>query len=107
MLKAQNYCIEGLPSYMRKIRLSSVPKRNESIPWREFGAEGILLDPGSGDYFRVNEMGLTIWKHVDGRKTIEEIVEELAAHFDADDDELTKDTAEFIEDLFHKGLISF
>jgi hypothetical protein len=91
---------------MRKIRLGSIPKRNENIRWREFGTEGILLDPGSGDYAEVNEVGITIWKHIDGQKTVEEIIEELLAHFDADDVALSEDTAEFMEELIGKGLLS-
>ncbi len=90
---------------MQKIRLNRVPKRKETISWREFGADGILLDPRSGDYFEINEVGLMIWKHIDGQKTIEQIIEELADHFDADGEDLVKDTAEFIEDLISKGII--
>ncbi len=91
---------------MPKIRLNSIPKRNANISWREFGIDGILFDPASGDYFEINEVGLTIWKLVDGQKAIEQIIEELTDHFDADDEDLTKDTAEFVEDLISKRLIS-
>jgi hypothetical protein len=91
---------------MQKIQLRSIPKRNENIRWREFGTEGILLDPGSGDYAEINEVGIAIWKHIDGQKTVEEIIEELLAHFDADDASLSEDTAEFMEELISRGLLS-
>ncbi len=91
---------------MQKILLKSIPKRNEIIRWREFGADGILLNPSSGAYFEISETAMIIWSHVDGRKTIEEIIRELATHFDADAEDLTGDTTEFIEDLMSKGLIS-
>jgi hypothetical protein len=89
---------------MQKIRLNGIPKRKEGISWREFGTEAILLDPRSGDYFEINEAGLLIWKYVDGQRTIGQIIEELAGYFD--DDDLAKDTIEFIEDLIGKGIIS-
>jgi len=92
--------------FMRKFRLKSIPRRNESIRWREFGADGILLNPASGDYFEISETAMIIWSQMDGRKTIEEIIRELAARFDADAEDLTRETTEFIEDLTGKGLIS-
>lgn len=47
-----------------------------------------------------------IWKHVDGRRSIQDIAAELAAHFEADADVLAQDTAEFIEDLVNKELLT-
>ena len=90
---------------MEKI-LQSIPKRNEIIRWREFGTDGILLNPDSGDYFEISETAMIIWSHVDGRKSIAEIIRELAAYFDADAEALTRDTTEFLADLTGKGLIS-
>jgi hypothetical protein len=91
---------------MRQIRPESIPKRNESIRWKEFGTEGILFDPGTGHYSQLNEVALLIWKQADGRKSLEEVVAGLAAQFDADEDELANDAAEFMEDMIGKGLIS-
>lgn len=91
---------------MKKIRLQGIPKRNEAIRWREFGTDGILLNPGSGDYFEVSETGLMIWMHVDGRRTVEEIIRELAARFDTDPEDLSRDTVEFMEELTDRGLVS-
>jgi coenzyme PQQ synthesis protein D (PqqD) len=92
---------------MQTTPLERIPRKNESIQWRAFGSDGILLDPASGDYFEINEVGLLIWTHVDGQRSIEEIIEELASHFDTDTDgSLTGDTIEFLEELIRRGLIS-
>ena len=91
---------------MQQIGLETIPKRNENIRWREFGTDAILLNPGSGDYFEISEAGLAIWKQVDGRKTIAEIITELAIHFDAGEEDLMKDASEFIGELINKELIS-
>ena len=91
---------------VNKIRRKSIATRNETIRWRAFGTDGILLNPSSGDYFEISETGLLIWRHVDGQKTIEEIIENLATHFDITDEDLAKDTIEFMEELINKGLIS-
>lgn len=85
--------------------LKSVPKRNEAIKWRELGNEGILLHPGSGDFFQVSETGLIIWQQLDGQKSIEEIIKDLALHFDASYEELARDAIEFMEELINKRLV--
>ena len=91
---------------MQTTPLERIPRKNESIQWRAFGTDGILLNPASGDYFEINEVGLLIWTHVDGQRTIEEIIEELASHFDTDTQGLAGDTTEFLEELIRRGLIA-
>lgn len=91
---------------MGRIQAGSVVKRGESIRGREFGDAGVLLDVSSGEYVQTDEVGLAIWEQIDGRKTAAEIVEALAAHFDADAQTIAGDTAEFIEELLERGLVS-
>lgn len=91
---------------MQTTPIERIPRKNEGIQWRAFGTDGILLDPASGDYFEINDVGLLIWTHVDGQRTFEEIIKELASHFDAETDCLTSDTIEFLEELIRRGLIS-
>ncbi len=91
---------------MQRTVLKNIPKRNEVIKWRELGTDGILLHPGSGDYFEISETGLMIWQHVDGEKTIEEIIKDLSTQFDASYEDLARDSIEFIEELIGKGLVS-
>lgn len=91
---------------MQKIGPASIFKRNENIRWREFGTDAILLNPSSGDYFEISEAALAIWKQIDGLQTLAEIIEELACHFNAASEELTKDISEFIAELLSRDLIS-
>ncbi len=91
---------------MQIVELLHIPRRAENIQWRQFGTDGILLDPASGDYFELNEMGLMIWAAIDGQRTIGEIVEELAAQFNGDDSDLVLDAKEFLTELMTKGLIT-
>ncbi len=93
-------------SLAQKTELASILKRNENIRWREFGTDAILLNPSSGDYFEISEAGFEIWKRIDGCQTLEAIINELARHFDADNEDLIKDASEFIAELISKDLIS-
>lgn len=91
---------------MQKIQLKYIPRRNEDIRWREFGAGGILLHLSSGNYFQIDDVGIMIWKQIDGRKTVEKIVEELSSDFYSEGEDIVKDTVEFMEQLIGEELIS-
>ena len=92
---------------MQEIQLTHIPKRNENITWKEFVTDSILLDLRSGDFFDVNDVGLMIWKQIDGQQTVKEIITKLAASFDTADEEIASDVNEFLKELVDKGLITF
>lgn len=91
---------------MSRIRVGSVPRRGEGIRSKQFGDAGVLLNVDSGEYFQVDDVGLAVWEQVDGWKTAGEIVEALAARYDADEGVLAEDAIEFLEELMTRGLIS-
>jgi hypothetical protein len=91
---------------MQKIQPQNIPVRNDTVSWREFDTEGILFNPRSRSYSQLNEVGLMVWKHMDGRRSVQQIVLELAAHFEVAVDDVAKDVTEFIEDLISKELIT-
>ncbi len=55
---------------MVKITANTLIKRQDDIPWKEIKKEGILLKLEDGDYFTVNEIGLFIWKLLNGTKNL-------------------------------------
>jgi hypothetical protein len=91
---------------MQTFPLNVTLKRKEHIQWREFGTDGLLLDPSSGDYFELNEVGLLIWKEIDGLKTVEEIIEEISGYFEVDHQDLIGEITEFLDELTRRDLIT-
>lgn len=86
--------------------LGRVPARGESVQWREFGSEAILLDPVTGQFAQVNNSGVAIWACIDGRRTVEEIARQIAADFEADPTDVVADIQAFIGDLIDKRLLT-
>jgi hypothetical protein len=86
--------------------LGRVPARGESVQWREFGSEAILLDPVTGQFAQVNDTGVVIWACIDGRRTVEEIARQVAADFEADQADVVADVQAFIGDLIDKRLLT-
>jgi len=86
--------------------LGRVPARGESVQWREFGAEAILLDPVTGQFAQVNDSGMAIWARIDGCRTIEDIGREIAGECEVDPADIVTDVQAFIDDLVDKRLLT-
>ena len=86
--------------------LGRVPARGESVQWREFGSEAILLDPVTGQFAQVNNSGVAIWASIDGRRTVEEIARQVATEFEVDQADVVADVQAFIDELVDKQLLT-
>ncbi len=86
--------------------LGRVPARGESVQWREFGSEAILLDPVTGQFAQVNDSGMAIWTRIDGRLTVGDIARAIAGEFEADVEDVVADVQTFIDDLLDKELLT-
>jgi SynChlorMet cassette protein ScmD len=70
----------------------------------EFDDWAVLFDPDSGNAFGLNPVSVFIWKQLDGRHTVQDILEKLGKECaDAPDDAETYVRA-FLEDLSKAGL---
>ncbi len=68
----------------------------------------VLLNTDSGVYYGLDPVGTRIWELVgstDGASE-EQIVRELGAAYDVDDDQLRSDVSEFLTVLEARGLLS-
>lgn len=100
------------------------PVRNPDIIWRiEKRKETAVLealardedadDQGtvtlilSGMMHQLNLIGGLIWQLCDGERSLDQVVEALAAEFDVERQELEQDVEEFVEDLVSKGWLRY
>jgi SynChlorMet cassette protein ScmD len=73
----------------------------------EFDDWAILFDPDSGDAHGLNPIGVFVWKLLDGKHTINDIIEEVKSSCEEVSLDVNKDVNEFIEELTTKGLIGY
>ena len=71
----------------------------------EFENHAFLYDPDTGDTFQLNPVGIHIWKHLDGRHTVEQLVGTLNQHFENIPDSSAEDIIQFLSDLKKRGFI--
>ena len=84
------------------------PVANSLVVLREeFDDWAILFDPDSGKALGVNPVGVFIWKHLDGKHTVENIVEELNKNCEDVPKDAENHVQEFIKQLLDEGMAGY
>ena len=86
------------------MNLKSVPVRSASIVTRKTGNEYVLIPVTNNiadmnSVYTLNETGAFIWELIDGKKTIEELINAVVNKYDADFNTAIKDVFSFIEKM--------
>lgn len=83
------------------------PVKHPQAVYRDLANEqgGLLLHLESGQYHGLNETGSTIWKLIDGKRTVADIATALTSQFNGVQIELAKDVDRFVGELKSRGLL--
>jgi pyrroloquinoline quinone biosynthesis protein D len=65
--------------------------------------EGTLIIVDGGAIFELNLLGADVWKLLDGERTAGDIVRELLAVYDVEEEVLAADVAAFLDDVVGRG----
>jgi pyrroloquinoline quinone biosynthesis protein D len=84
---------------------STVPRFSAGVRLREDTVRGRWVVLAPEKLFMPDEQALEILKLVDGVRTLGEIVDSLAARYDADRDVIATDVVAMLQDLAGKGAI--
>lgn len=87
----------------RAVRISAAPH----AAFRKLGGEGggVLLHLKSTAYFRLNELGATIWQIVQDEATFDQLVSRVRALLDDPPAGLEEDIARFVDELTTRDLV--
>lgn len=84
------------------------PVANPLVVLREeFDDWAVLFDPDSGKAFGVNPVGVFIWKHLDGRMTHQDILQDLNKNCEEVPEEAEEQVGLFIQGLVEEGLAGY
>jgi hypothetical protein len=81
---------------------SKVP---DHIVWQDVEGELVLFDSQNGDYLALNGTATIIWRSLAKGEGLGQIIERLAADYDAPHEVLEADIAAFVEFALSKGLL--
>ena len=94
-----------------KINLNAVYQPSEDVVGREIEDEFIIvpLTSGIGDLeneiFTLNATGRAIWKRLDGRNSLKDVVKDLMAEFEVTAKESREDVIGFVEELLNRKML--
>lgn len=71
----------------------------------EVDGETTVLDPRSGQYVGLEDVGARIWAALSAPASIEAVIVALRAEYDVDDAECAADVLAFVDELLARGLV--
>jgi hypothetical protein len=80
-------------------------KHSPDVVFRDLDGEAVILDLASGTYFGLNGVGTRVWQLVDAGQSAAQIVDALAAEYDADRATIEQDVARLLDALSARRLI--
>ncbi len=94
-----------------KFDLHSVYVPSDNAVVREIEGELIIVPLVSGmadledDLFTLNKTGIVIWRRLDGKKNVKEIIEDLSDEFEGSPEEIAEDVIGFLQELQKRKII--
>jgi len=86
----------------------AVPVSNPLIVLREeFDDWAVLFNPETGAAYAIDPVAVFIWKRLDGKKNIDDIVADLRTSCEDVPENAEEHCRTFIEDLLQKGLAGY
>jgi len=95
----------------KKTDLEKIYVPSEDVVAREIEGEIIIVPLVAGiadmedELYTLNETGKAIWRKFDGSKSLEEVVEELSAEYEAASGEIEMDVIGLAEELLERKII--
>jgi len=84
------------------------PIANPMVVLREeFDDWAVLFNPDTANAVGINPVGVTVWKLMDGQRSLEEIVAELRDRFADVPHAAVEDITAFVDDLAEQGLVGY
>ncbi len=69
----------------------------------EFDDWAVLFNPDTADAVGTNPVGVAVWKRMDGKRSIEDIVSKIKSSFEDTPDAAGREIAAFIDTLAETG----
>ncbi len=81
------------------------PVANPLVVLREeFDDWAVLFDPDTGNAYGLNPTGVFVWKRLDGRHTVDDLVRDIRKAYDGVPEQVRDEVAAIVDDLLAKGL---
>ncbi len=88
------------------IELDSRLSRSSDVLAQRSGEHTLLLNPSSGEYYTLDEVGGRIWELCDGTRPVSAVVAAIQSEYEAPAEAIESDVVELLDDLARERLVS-
>jgi SynChlorMet cassette protein ScmD len=90
------------------MKLSKLPIANPLVVLREeFDDYAILFNPDTADAVGLNPVGVAVWKQLDGKNTLEDILKEIQVEFSDTPETAPDEIQKFIDELAEHAFVGY
>jgi len=87
------------------LKLSDRPAQRRSVLTTRQADTLVLLDPNSGEYYSLNEVGARVWDLCDGSRTVADVVAAICGEFDCSPETVQDDVLHILDELVADRLV--
>jgi hypothetical protein len=80
--------------------------KNPATAWRLIEGEAVILSLDTKMLRGLNPVGSRVWELIDGRRSVDEIVEQIVREFGVARERAAEDVGAFLRDLLGRGLVT-
>jgi SynChlorMet cassette protein ScmD len=73
----------------------------------EFDDWAVLFNPDTAQAVGINPVGVTVWKLMDGKRSVDELVSQIKDHYDEVPETAREDIDAFIKNLTKGGFVGY
>ena len=73
----------------------------------EFDDWAVLFNPDSAQAVGINPVGVSVWKLIDGRRTVDEVIAQIKGQYDEVPESVHEEVSAFFEDLTSGGFVGY
>jgi hypothetical protein len=84
---------------------SSVYRHCGDVRYRVIDDEAVVIRQDAGEVLGLNDIGARVLELVDGKASVEVLLEKMAGEFEIDRGQLERDVFEFLQELTEAGVI--
>ena len=88
-----------------RIADSTIISRSPSVLTAEVGGEIVMMSIEQGHYFGLDDIGSDIWKRLDSPCAFADLVDRLAADYDADRASIAADVRTLLEGMAERDVV--
>lgn len=85
--------------------MDTVLAPNEACPVREVGGGLVIMAPAGTATHSLDEVGAFLWRHIDGRHSLAQLVEALLGEYDVTREQAVADVHAFLAQLLEADLV--